>query len=81
MSIIFNFHFKSRGTRDILDVVIKRVPHIKDLREETIFVTFSSTTGNIEISHCAVDGIWAEPSNSITESESFSRLCTVLYFL
>ena len=33
------------------------------------------------ISHCAVDGIWAELSNSITESESFSILCTALYFL
>jgi len=33
------------------------------------------------ISHCTVDMIWAEPSNSITELESFSILCTTLYFL
>ena len=28
------------------------------------------------ISHFTVDGIWTEPSNSITELESFSILCT-----
>ena len=32
------------------------------------------------ISHCTVDGIWVEPGNSISESESFSILCTTLYF-
>ena len=36
----------------------------------------NSNTTIVVISHCAVDGIWAEPSNSITESESFSILCT-----
>jgi hypothetical protein len=36
----------------------------------------NSNTTIVVISHCAVDGIWAEPINSITESESFSILCT-----